>query len=116
MVQNNSLQKLKTLYYVPRDSLQFSANSDISHLQTPVYPSDETCVTNINHIPGIIVYRVDTSLSLSIHMESIWRGIIQEDNFFKPYYNPAIYIKTTETQGKRSCYLSPSINECGLYW
>jgi hypothetical protein len=72
--QEQQPPNLKTHCFMPKGSPEPTAGSDSLHRPTLVYPSDKTCITNITHIPGITVYRIDipslfTALKPRIHRE-----------------------------------------------
>lgn len=96
---------LKTHCYIPEGSLEPTTGSDSLHPSTLVYPSDKTCVTNVTHTPGIIIYRIDIPSLFKALKPDIQREFYLSVAVFlnKPYaykYIHGINMEKYNTQGE----------------
>jgi hypothetical protein len=103
--QGQQPQNLKTHCYMPKGSPEPTAGSDSLHRPTLVYPSDKTCITNITHIPGITVYRIDIPSLFKALKPRIQRELYLPVAAFlsKPYaykYIQGINMERYNTQGE----------------
>jgi hypothetical protein len=96
---------IKTQCYIPNSSPKPSHDSDSLYPPTLVYPTNRTCVTNITHIPGIIVYRIGLPSLFKALKPSITHQLYTpiEDFLSKPYayaYIHGIYMERYNTRGQ----------------